>query len=243
MTRLISSVILAASLSSAVRGAPACVSQPYSSFIIAGFECEINAAVFSNFSFSSQDSGPNTALDASQITVSPLTFASTVGRLALTSTPAAVRMDPVPPKASSSSSTVFSTRSPAPAANLSAPLCSLTSLPASAPTQPNSATYYPARSLPTAQRQLSTRSGPGLMDTGLLNTPCTLIFVDELLQLSGGASAMTTVAPVGNVTLGSSDNLFTYQLVIPEPSTWFLCLTAIGALLICSRTSKQSRKQ
>jgi len=40
-----------------------------------------------------------------------------------------------------------------------------------------------------------------LTDTGILNAPRTTIFVDELLQLSGGASAMGTVAPVGNVTL------------------------------------------
>lgn len=79
MTRLLSSLFLGAAMSCVLQGAPACVAQPYSNYIAAGFECEINAAVFSNFSFSSMDSGPNTALAASEITVSPLSSASSVG--------------------------------------------------------------------------------------------------------------------------------------------------------------------
>src|SRR6185312_11175275 len=97
MTRLLSSLILGAVMSCAVQGAPACVAQAYSNFLAAGFECEINAAVFSNFSFSTMESGPNMALDASEITVSPLSSASrSAYDLQQILTPAAVRMGPVP---------------------------------------------------------------------------------------------------------------------------------------------------
>ena len=51
MTRLLSSLFLGAAMSCVLQGAPACVAQPYSNFLAAGFECEINAAVFSNISF------------------------------------------------------------------------------------------------------------------------------------------------------------------------------------------------
>ena len=244
MTRLLSSLIscliLGAAMSCALQGAPLCVAQPYSNFLAAGFECEINAAVFSNFSFSSMDSGPNTALDASQITVSPLSSASSVGlRFAAAFDASGGANGPGPAQGIFIEAYRFLyqvTRADSEFVSTTVRLNNPTRF------SPNPAKFGGVLSGKVISNDGATAivddQDVGLTDTGILNTPRTTIFVDELLQLSGGASAMGTVAPVGNVTLESSDNLFTYQLVVPEPSTWLLCLLGSAAFLFLSLKQK-----
>ena len=234
MKRLLFSLILVTALTSALRGAPACVSQPYSNLIAAGFECEINAAVFSNFSFSSLDSGPNTALDESQITVSPLLSGFTVGlRFAADFDASGGPNGPGPAQGIFLEQYRFLYRVTRPDSEFISTTVRLNN-----PTRfsPNPAKFGSVLSGKVISNDGATAivddQDGDLMDTGILNTPRTTIFVDELLQLSGGASAMGTMAPAGNVTLESSDNLFTYQTVIPEPRTWILCCAGIAALFI-----------
>ena len=79
---------------------------------------------------------------------------------------------------------------------------------------------------------------PDLMDTGALFTPRATITIDELLQLTGGASAAGTRAPVGVVTLDSADNLFAFDVQTPEPGTWLLCISG-GALVLLRLNSRR----
>lgn len=244
MTRLLSSLILGTAMSCALQGAPACVVQSYSNFLAPGFECEINAALFSNFSFSSIDSGPNTALDASQITVSPLSSASSIGlRFAADFNASGGPNGPGPTQGIFIEQYRFLYQVTRPDSEFVSTTVRLNS-----PTRfsPNPAKFGGVLSGKVISNDGATAivndQDVGLTDTGILNTPRTSIFVDELLQLSGGASAMGTVAPVGNVTLESSDNLFTYQLVVPEPSAWLLCLVGSAAFLFLSVNQKHSRK-
>lgn len=243
MTRLLSSLILGAAMSCALQGAPVCVAQPYSNFLVPGFECEINAALFSNFSFSSMDSGPNTALDASQITVSPLSSAPSIGlRFAADFNASGGPNGPGPAQGVFIEQYRFLYQVTRPDSAFVSTTVRLNN-----PTRfsPNPAKFGGVLSGKVISNDGATAivndQDVDLTDTGILNMPRTSIFVDELLQLSGGASAMGTVAPVGNVTLESSDNLFTYQLVVPEPSTWLLCLVGSAAFLFLSANQKHSR--
>ena len=244
MTRLLSSLILGTAMSCALQAAPACVAQPYSNFLAAGFECEIDAAVFSNFSFSSMDSGPNTALDASQITVSPLSSAFSAGlRFGADFDASGGPNGPGPAQGIFIEQYRFLYQVTRPDSEFASTTVRLNN-----PTRfsPNPAKFGGVLSGKVISNDGATAivddQDADLTDTGILNTSRTTIFVDELLQLSGGASAMGTVAPVGNVTLESSDNLFTYQLVVPEPSTWLLCLAGPAAFLLLSANQKHSRK-
>lgn len=245
MTRLLSSLFLGAAVSCVLQGAPVCVAQPYSNFLAAGFECEIDAAVFSNFSFSSMDSGPNTALAASEITVSPLSSASSVGlRFAADFNASGGANGPGPAQGIFIEAYRFLFQVTRPDSEFVSTTVRLNN-----PTRfsPNPAKFGAVLSGKVISNDGATAivddQDPGLTDTGILNTPRTTIFVDELLQLSGGASAMGTVAPVGNVTLESSDNLFTYQLLVPEPAAWLMCLVSLAGFLVLSVSQKRSRKR
>jgi hypothetical protein len=73
------------------------------------------------------------------------------------------------------------------------------------------------------------------MDTGVLFTPRMTITIDELLSLTGGASAAGTTSPVGFVSLDSTDNLFSYQTTpVPEPGSLSL-LAGAGVVLLALR--------
>lgn len=243
MTRLLSSLVLAAALSATLQGAP-CVSQPYSNFIAAGFTCEINAAVFSNFSFSALDSGPNIALNAAEITVSPLSSSNTVGlRFAADFNASGGANGPGPAQGIFIEQYRFLYQVTRPDSEFVSTTVRLNN--------PTRFSPNPLKFGAVLSGKLISNDGvtaivddqdAGLTATGFLNTPRTTIGVDELLQLSGGASAMGTAAPVGNVTLESSDNLFTYQLVVPEPSTWLLSVVGATVVLICSQKPKPNRK-
>ena len=67
MTRLLCVAFAAVAVTSSIHAAPACVVAPFSTYLAGGFECEINAAVFSNFGFFSLDSPTTTALSPNNI--------------------------------------------------------------------------------------------------------------------------------------------------------------------------------
>lgn len=229
--RLLSSLLLAASVSPVLWAAP-CASQPYSIYIAGGFTCEINGAVFSNFSFSSMDSGPNVALLASEINVSPLTAASSVGlRFAADFNASGGPNGPGPAQGIFIEQYRFIYQVTRPDSEFISATVRLNSPTRFSPNPLKFGAVLSAKSIANdGATAIVDDQDPGLTDVGLLNTPRTTIFVDELLQLAGGASAVNTVAPVGVVTLQSSDNLFTYQLVVPEPASWLLCVAGAGAL-------------
>ena len=237
MIRLLSLVLLVTGTTFTLRAAPVCVSQPFSNFLVAGFACEVNAAVFSNFTFATMDSGPNVALDATQITVSPLQSGASVGlRFAAAFDASGLPNGPGPAEGLAIEQYRFLyqvTRADS--------LFTSATVTLNNPTRfsPNPAKFggvLSAKSIANdGATAITNDQDPDLTDTGVLFTPRTTINVDELLQLTGGASAAGTTSPVGNVTLGSSDNLFSYRLVVPEPSAGLLCLGGITLLLLVRR--------
>lgn len=187
------------------------------------------------------DSGPNIALDASQITVSPFSSASSIGlRFAADFNASGGPNGPGPAQGIFIEQYRFLYQVTRPDSEFVSTTVRLNN-----PTRfsPNPAKFGSVLSGKVISNDGATAivndQDVGLTDTGILNSPRTSIFVDELLQLSGGASAMGTVAPVGNVTLESSDNLFTYQLVVPEPSTSLLCLVGSAAFLSLCKSKTQ----
>lgn len=237
MLRIISLVALIAGTTLSIGAAPICVSQSYSNYIVAGFECEINSAVFSNFSFSAMDSGPNVALDASQITVSPLQSGMSVGlRFAGDFNASGGANGPGPAQGIFIEQYRFLYQVTRPDSVFVSTTVHLNNPTRFSPNPAKFGAVLSAKSIANdGVTAITDDQDPDLTDTGFLFTPRTNISVDELLQLAGGASAMGTVAPVGNVTLQSSDNLFAYQLVVPEPSTSLLCIGGVTLLILLRR--------
>lgn len=233
-------VLLAAAAftaASAASAAPLCATATLDNYLVGGFECEIDSAVFSNFTFSNNGGGAGVpVLDATEITVDPLSGLDEVGL-----------------RFSGDFFTEGGPNGPGPAEGLRVAqyrfiydVTRLNSEFFSASTVIDPAYEFnwvnPAKfggillgksitndgALASSLINLGTTE-PN--DTAFLNTPRESIGVDDTFQLTGGASLPGSLQ-VGNVSAGFIENRFAYteDEAIPEPSTWTMLLGA-GALL------------
>jgi hypothetical protein len=218
----------------AASAAPLCVSAPLSTYTAAGFECEIDSALFSDFSFFATGSVTTTALDEDEITVSPLSGLNQVGLrfegdFESTGNP----NGPGPAEGNLNVSYRFFFDVDRPFSEFVSATTILNNPFRFSPNPLKFGAVLAGKSIANDGALASVLdTDPDLMETANLNTPRQMIAIDELLSLTGGASAEGTVAPVGFVTLDSVDNLFTYQTVVPEPGV--LSLLAGGMVLLAA---------
>lgn len=227
----------AALVVSPAAAAPMCVSGTLSTYLAAGFECEIDQAVFGNFSFQTQGGLTVPHLTADEITVSPISGPNQVGL-----------------RFSGDFEAQGGPNGPGPAEGIRIAAYRFLYDVTRANSEFFSATtnidpnytfvfFNPLKfggilagksiandgALASALINSSTTMPS---DATLLNTPRQSISVDDLFQLSGGASAAGTAAPVGFVSAGYMENVFEFEEIpIPEPSSWTMLLGA-GALLL-----------
>ena len=226
--------LLAGAASSA---APLCVTAPLATYVAAGFECEIDAAVFSNFSFLGTGSITTAALTAAQIEVTPLSGSDQVGlRFSgrFESTGAADGDGPAAGNLAVTYRIIYDVDRPG-----SEFIAATTVI------------YDPVRFSPNLLKfggvvvgkhiandgatAITNDVDPDLMEMTFLFNPRQMVIVDDLVTLIGGASAEGTTEPPGFVTLSAFDNVLDYQAIIPEPATLSLLAVAGVAFVILRR--------
>lgn len=234
--KILPSLIFAVMLAPSTQAAPICASAALSNYLTAGFECEIDQALFSDFSFQTQGGGTVAHLNSNEIDVSPLSGVNEVGLRfsgdfeaeggpngpgpAAGLRVAAYRFIYQVTRPNSEFVSATAAIDPGYTFNFVNPLKfgglllgkSIANDGASASALVNLGTTQPTNST-------------------LLNTPRQNIHVDDLWQLSGGASAAGTNAPVGYVAANYVDNLFTFESVaVPEPTSLAMLLASAFVL-------------
>ncbi len=241
MKRLLSKVLpclfCAVLLAPGAQAAPLCASAALANYLAAGFECEIDQAVFSDFSFQTQGGLTVDHLNADEIDVSPLSGINEVGLRfsgdfeaeggpngpgpAAGIRIAAYRFLYQVTRPNSQFVSATAAIDPAYTFNFVNPL-KFGGLLLGKSIANDGASASALVNLNTAQPS----------DSTLLNTPRQNIQVDDLWQLSGGASAAGSNAPVGYVAAGYVDNLFAFENVaVPEPATMALLFACLLALM------------
>lgn len=229
--------ILVLALQATSQAAPICVAATYNTYTAAGFECEIDGAIFNNFSFPPTSASGDLA--ASDILVTPLSGPNAVGlrfTAPFSATGAANGAGPAEGLVSEQYRFFFDvTLGGGVFTNATA------SIAGGSLFSPNPAKFGGyfvglvvdndgAGAFPNA-------STPGQSETVALNTARSFISIDTLAQVTGGASA-SSVAPFGVAEFDSFDNIFTYSLnPVPEPATAGL----IGAALIALGLLRKAR--
>jgi|GEM_PF-3500140 len=222
----------------AASAAPMCATATLDTFLVGGFECEIDSAVFSNFSFQQQGGGTVDHLDADEITVDPLSGLNEVGLRFSGDFGVEGGADVPNSPAGGLRSTVYRFIYDVTRAN--SEFFEATSVidPEYIYTWVNPNKFggiLLGKSIANDGAGASAvvnRFDVDLMESVLLNTPREMIAVDDLFQITGGASAEGTQTPVGFAFAGFVENRFRYteDEAVPEPATWTMMLGA-GALL------------
>lgn len=227
----LSVVFLAAVAVASSSAAPLCVSGLLSTYTVAGFACEIDGATFSNFSFQGTGSLTTTALDETEITVSPLSGPNEVGlnfagRFESTGT----ANSPSPAGGNLAVTYRFMFDVDRPGSEFLAATTAITNPNRFSPNPLKFGGIVVGKNIANdGANAITNDTDPDLMEMTFLFNPRQTIFVDDQVTLIGGASAEGTVAPAGFVTLDSFDNLFLYEVTVPEPGT--LSLLGGGAFL------------
>jgi hypothetical protein len=220
-------------------GAP-CVSAPLSTYTAAGFSCDVDSAVFSDFSFFLQNGGGGDILGEDDITVSPVIEMGIIGL-----------------RFSGEFQSTGGPDGPGPAQGIRINEYRFffeVTRPGSVFTSVGSRLNDPVRIVQNplkfgnifASNQASNDGAqsfaddddPDLTEFDTLNSERVVVTADNLIHLAAGASAEGTVAPVGFASLASADYLYTYREVtpeIPEPSTWMLVLSSVAVLILGRR--------
>lgn len=214
-----------------------CTVAPLSNYIVAGFTCDVNSAIFSDFDFFLQnDSSPTVALTAAQIEVSPLSSAGQVGL-----------------RFAGDFEALGAENGPGPAEgirNITYRFMFDVTRPGSQFVSVGAVLHDPVRLAPNplkfgdifASNQaandgalaIANDDDPDLSDTDPLNSPRLTIAADDQLVLTAGASAAGTTTPAGFVSVSSADYLFGYEVIIPEPGTLSTLFFGV-ALLVAIR--------
>lgn len=234
----------ALSFAGAASAAPMCATATLDTFLVGGFECEIDSAVFSNFGFSNNGGGAGVpVLTASEITVDPLSGLNEVGL-----------------RFSGAFETEGGLDGPGPAEGIRVgqyrfmyEVSRLNSEFFSASTaidpgyvfdwvNPNKfgqillgKSITNDGALAISQITLGTTMPT---DSVLLFTPRESIGVDDTFTLAGGAS-LPGSPEVGFVAADYVENRFAYtEEAVPEPATWTMMLGA-GVLLFGARRRRR----
>lgn len=217
---------------SAASAAPLCVSGSLSTYLVGGFECEIDGATFNNFGFQATGSITTTALDDTQITVSPLSGPNQVGlnfagRFESTGT----ANSPSPAGGNLAVTYRFMFDVDRPGSEFLAATTAITNPNRFSPNPLKFGGITVGKNIANdGANAITSDTDPDLMEMTFLFNPRQTIFVDDQVTLVGGASAEGTTAPAGFVTLDSFDNLFLYEVIVPEPGTF--SLLGGGAMLL-----------
>jgi len=220
-----------------------CVNAAFSSYLVAGFSCDVNAAVFSDFAFSLQnDTSPTVALTPADIQVSPLIAAGQVG-LRFSGNFQALGAENGPGPAEGIRNITYRfffdvTRPGSQFLSVGAVLNNPSRL---APNPLKFGDIFASNQAANdAALAIANDDDPDLADTVALNSPRLTVVADDLLVLTAGASAVGTTTPVGFVSASSADYLFGYQVLVPELGTAWM-LVAGGMSLMAIRIMKARR--
>jgi hypothetical protein len=231
--------IAAACIFAMTASAAPCASAPLSTYLAAGFECEIDSAVFSDFSFALQnDSSDTVALTEDEITVSPLSAGNRLGlRLAGDFAAVGAVNGPGPTDGLRNITYRFMFDITRPATLFTNVIAQLNGPSRFSPDPFEFGGIFASNNITNdGALAIAHDDDPGFMDDDSLNTPREPIFVDALINLTGGGSLAGTMAPVGSVTLRSADLLYDFEpAVVPEPGTWAICVSGLGLLFAFRR--------
>jgi len=245
MKQLVLLAALAIGTAAALPAAPMCVSASLDTYLVAGFECEINSAVFSNFGFSNNGGGFGVpVLGADEITVDPLTGLNEVG---LRFSGAFETEGGPDGPGVAEGNRVGQYRFMYEVSRLNSEFFS-----ASTVIDPNYVFQFEnplkfggillGKSITNdgaLASSLINKDTTMPNDTVLLFTPRESIGVDDTFQLTGGASAVGTASPVGFVAADFIENRFAFtEEPVPEPATWTMLLGA-GVLLFGIRRRRR----
>ncbi len=232
---------VALAAASPAAAAPMCASAALSNYLAAGFECEIDSAVFSNFSFFTGGGVSVPKLGAGEITVSPISAANQVGlRFSGAFEAEGGPNGPGPAEGNR----VAQYRFIYDVTRANSLFFDATSVidPGYTYTFVNDLKFGAivlGRSINNdgaSASAIGNKNTVDRIDTTLLFTPRESIGVDDLFTLTGGASLPGTTSPVGFVSAGYIENIFSYQSeAIPEPATWSMLLGAGSLLLLLRR--------
>jgi uncharacterized protein (TIGR03382 family) len=222
------------------------VSASLTTYTAAGFSCEVNSAVFSDFSFFLQNSGGGGVLGQDDITVSPLIEPGIVGlRFAGEFQSTGGPNGPGPAQGIRINEYRFFF-------DVTRPGSVFTSV-GSRLNDPVRIVQNPLKFGNIFASNLAANDGaqsfaddddPDLTAFETLNTERLVVSVDNLIHLAAGASAEGTVAPVGFVSLASADYLYTYRATgpeVPEPGTWMLGVLGFAVLVAARRGRFRNR--
>lgn len=222
-----------------------CVSAPLNTYTSAGFTCEVDSAIFSNFDFTVQTAGGGDILGESDITVSPIVEMGIVG-LRFSGVFQSTGGPDGPGVAQGNRTNeyrfFFDVTRPG----------SIFTAVGSRLNDPLRVVQNPLKFGSIFATNYATNDGAqafafdtdvDLTDFATLNTERLVVPVDNFIHLTAGASAAGTMAPVGFASLASADFLYEYRnldVVVPEPSTWALFISGIG-LIALSRLRRRKR--
>lgn len=226
-------VVLSAFIFSTAGIAAPCVVAPLSNYLLAGFSCDVNSAVFSDFDFLLQnDTSSTVALTPAQIQVSPVSSPGQVGL-----------------RFSGDFEALGAENGPGPAEglrNITYRFFFDVTRPGSQFVSVGAILHDPVRLAPNplkfgdifasnlaandAALAIANDDDPDLSDMVMLNSPRLTVAADDQLLLTAGASAVGTTMPVGFVSASSADYLFGYQVIIPEPDTSIMLLSGVALL-------------
>lgn len=221
-----------------------CVSAALNTYTAAGFTCEVDSAIFSDFNFVVQTSGAGDILDESDITVAPIIEMGIVG-LSFSgdfqSTGGPNGMGPAEGNRTNEYRFFFEVTRPG----------SIFTAVGSRLNDPVRIVQNPLKFGSIFATNYATNDGAqsfafdtdaDLTDFATLNTERLTVPVDNIIHLTAGASAAGTIAPVGFASLESADFLYEYRVLdaeIPEPSTWALCISGLGVMAFYRRRRVQ----
>lgn len=222
-----------------------CVPATLTTYTSAGFSCEVNLAIFSDFGFFLQESQGGDMLSAGDITVSPIVEPGIVGL-----------------RFAGDFQSTGGPNGPAPAQGIRVNDYRFffeVTRPGSMFTSGGSRLNDPVRIVQNplkfgsifasnyasndGAQSFAFDDDPDLTDFDTLNSERVVISADNHIFLAAGASAAGTAAPVGFASLSSADYLYTYKeddTVIPEPGTWATFLFGLAALAAVHRHSRKS---
>lgn len=222
-----------------VSAAP-CALAPLATYTVSGYTCEVGTAVFSNVSFFLQNGGGGNVLDPDTINVSPLLEPGLVGLRFSGNFQSTGGPDGPGPAEGLRSNIYRFFFSLEKSGSVFTGLESRLNDPLRIVRNPLKfgdifAANYAANDGALA---IVHDDDPGLTISQALNSQRTTLPLDNLIQLTAGASAPGTTSPVGFASLDSADFLFAYREVgpaVPEPATWPMVSATLLLLLALRR--------
>jgi hypothetical protein len=220
-------------LASLAVAAPVCSVATLENYATDGFTCEIDGAVFSDFSFSSIGGSPPVLLTASEITVNPVSGFNYLGlRFDADFLGVGLPNGPGPAEGLRNSTyrIFYTVRDPTKLFNIVE-----AEVDGGERFAPNPLKFggYLAAANVTNDGALAIVDFEDVdqLDLDPLNSIRSLLNMDTTLSLTGGASAVGSISPVGFVSFQSMETRLLYEpvdVVIPEPNT----LSLIGLTLL-----------